>query len=225
MESRIKEIFLNLGADLCGIASISRFTDTPAGFHPTDVYVECKSVIVFAKSIPKGTAYVSPRIVYNKANDINAGELDRISFLASIEIEKLGGIAVPIPSDGPYEYWDNEKMEARGIISMKHAAVLAGLGSLGKSTLLLTKKYGNLVSIGAVLTNLDLISDPLSDDLCISGCRLCLDSCPPKALDGKTANQKLCREYAYDTTKRGFSTVNCNKCRVVCPKTLGILDK
>jgi hypothetical protein len=53
--------------------------------------------------------------------------LDIIAYLASNEIEKTyHGIAVPIPSDGPYDYWDEKNLEGRGIISIKHAAILAG---------------------------------------------------------------------------------------------------
>ena len=64
MKKQIKEIILNKGADLCGIANIDRFIDTPAGFHPLDIYKDCKSVIVFGKRLPKGLAYVNPRIMY-----------------------------------------------------------------------------------------------------------------------------------------------------------------
>lgn len=108
MKEKIKKIIQKLGADICGIANIERFASTPSGFHPTDIYKNCKSVIVFAKSMPKGLAYVSPRIVYMKATDINLDEIDHISYLASIEIEKLGGIAVPLPCDSPYDYWDSD---------------------------------------------------------------------------------------------------------------------
>ena len=120
-------------------------------------------------------------------------------------------------SDGPYEYWDAEKLEGRGLLSMKHAAVQAGIGTLGKNTLLLNSHYGNRLSIGAVLTDLDLPSDPLAEEICINGCQLCLDSCPVKALDGQTANQKLCRQHSYATNARGYEVVTCNTCRVVCP--------
>ncbi|MDP4088556.1 MAG: epoxyqueuosine reductase [Bacillota bacterium] len=224
MEERVKSIFLELGADLCGIANVDRFSGAPAGFNPTDIYSECKSVIVFARRMPRGTACVNPRIVYNKANDMNLEELDRIGFAASIEVEKLGCTAVPVPSDSPYEYWDSDKMEGRGILSMRHAALLAGLGSLGKNTLLINKKYGNMINIGAVLTTLDLKSDPLSEEMCISSCRLCLNSCPQKALDAQTVNQKLCRQYAYGSNKRGYSVCNCNSCRIVCPRAFGLRE-
>lgn len=221
MEKKVKEILGHLGADLCGIAKIERFADAPSGFHPADIYANCKSVIVFAKIMPKGLTHVNPRIVYINANDVSKCELDRISYMAAIEIEKLGATVVPMPSDSPYDYWDSEKLEGRGLISMRHAAMLAGLGSIGKNTLLINKSLGNMINLGAVLTDLDLRSDPLSEDLCIYDCRLCLDSCPQKALDGVTVNQKLCREYTYGNNGRGFSVCNCNKCRVVCPKSKG----
>ena len=58
-EEQIKRIILNKGADLCGIANIDRFFDTPSGFSPLDIYDASKSVIVFAKKLPKGFAYVN----------------------------------------------------------------------------------------------------------------------------------------------------------------------
>lgn len=221
MEDKIKEVLVSLGADICGIANIERFKGAPPGFHPKDIYKDCKSIIVFARSMPKGLAFVDPRIVYNKATDLNLEDLDRISFLAASAIEKLGGIAVPMPSDTPYEYWDSENLEGRGLISMRHAALLAGIGSMGKNTLIINKKYGNMINIGAVLTDLDLKPDPISEEICIDGCRLCLDNCPQKALNGHTVNQKLCREFTYSSNKRGYGVCNCNRCRVVCPKNFG----
>lgn len=221
MEKKIKQILMELGADICGIANVDKFIDAPTGFHPRDIYRDCKSVIVFAKAMPKGLLHVSPRIVYNKANDTNLNELDRISFLASTEIEKLGAVVVPLPSDSPYEYWDADNLEGRGLLSMRHAALLAGIGSMGKNTLIIHKKYGNMISIAALLTDLDLSSDPPSKELCIPDCQVCLNSCPSKALNGKTVNQKDCREYTYHTNKRGFSVINCNTCRVSCPMASG----
>jgi len=221
-EEQIKGIILNKGADICGIANIDRFSNTPVGFHPTDIYKACKSVIVFAKQLPKGLAYVNPRIIYKHANELNVSDVDRITYEASIEIEQLDCIAVPLPCDGPYEYWETDNLKGKALLSMRHAAVLAGLGSLGKNTLFINKHYGNFLTLGAILTDLDLKSDPLSEELCIENCRLCLDNCPTKALDGKTANQKLCRPHTYITHEKGFTMTNCNKCRTICPRKFGI---
>ncbi len=222
VKERIKEIILNLGADICGIANIDRFAEAPKGFHPTDVYAGCKAVVVFAKALPKGISLVSPRIIYKHFNYLAPDILDRIAYDAALEIEREShGFAVPIPADGPYDYWDADKLEGRGTISMKHAAVLAGLGTLGKNTLLINSEYGNMLSIGAVLVDLDLESDPLAEELCIKECRLCLDSCAVKALDGHSANQALCRPHTYAENARGFEVVLCNQCRVVCPRRFG----
>jgi len=222
VKNKIKEVFINLGAEVCGVANIDLFSDAPKGFHPIDVYYDCKSVIVFAKKIPNGLAYVSPRIIYQHFNNLSPVEVDRIAYLASIEIEKTyNGIAVPVPSDGPYDYWDAKNLEGRGIISMKHAAVLAGIGTLGKNTLLLNSQYGNMLTIGAVLTNLNLPSDKPADNICIKQCSLCVDNCPVNAIDEHGVNQKLCRNCAYAINERGFDVVNCNKCRIICPMAFG----
>lgn len=222
MENGIKGFVLGRGADICGIAGIERFGGAPEGFNPRDVYNDCKSVIVFAKRLPKGLALVSPRVIYNHAAEVNVRELDRIALETAVEIERMGGVAVPLPSDGPYDYWDSGTLTGKGLISMRHAAKAAGLGSLGKNTLLINKTYGNMLNIGAVLCSLELKSDELSEELCVKGCRRCLDACPAGALDGVSADQSRCRPHTYGENGRGFSIVNCNRCRVVCPGAFGV---
>jgi len=223
MEDQIKNLLLDLGADVCGIANIDRFADAPAGFHPRDLFPGCKSVIVFGIALSKGLFVADQTLVYGHFNDSLCPEVDQIAHKAAKKIEDLfGGYAIPLPSDGPYEYWDAEKMEGRGLLSMKHAAVLAGLGCLGKSTLLLNKRYGNMLVLGAVLTDLNLASDPLADSICLEDCSLCINSCPAQALDGKQVIQAKCRPNTYATNDRGFGVVKCNKCRGVCPMRFGV---
>lgn len=222
MKEQIKEFVLGMGADVCGVANIDRFSDAPKGFHPRDIFPDCRSVIVFGIALPKGLAKVESRLVYGHFNYAACPEIDWIANKTAKEIERVwGGCAVPMPSDGPYEYWDAEKLEGRGLISMKHAAVLAGLGIMGKSTLLINEKYGNMLVLGVILTDIDLASDPLAESLCIEGCNLCIRNCPSKALDGNRADQSRCRPNTYGTNARGFDTVNCNKCRTVCPMRFG----
>jgi epoxyqueuosine reductase QueG len=221
VKNRIKEYILSLGADECGVANIDRFSEAPACFHPGDILPDCKSVIVFGIALPKGLTQVGS-MIYGHFNYGTCTDVDRIAFKASKEIERLyGGHAVPIPSDGPYEYWDADELEGRGLISMKHAAVLAGLGALGKSTLLLNKKYGNLLILGVILTTLDLDSDPIAENICIESCSLCIQNCPSQALNGERVNQSKCRLNTYGTNARGFDIVKCNKCRAICPVRFG----
>ncbi len=217
MKETIRSLVLSKGADDCGFAHIDAFSGAPEGFHPADIYKDCRSVVVFVKRLAAGLKKVSPRIVYHHANMQETNELDRIAREASICIEDLGGVAVPMPCDAPYEYWDAEHKEGRGLLSMRHAAQLAGLGSLGKNTLLIHKRFGNMVNIGMLLTSFDLASDPPTQPLCIEGCTLCIKACPSQALGGASVTQKRCREYAYSTNDKGFSVCTCNTCRVICP--------
>lgn len=222
MENRIKEIVLSLGTDVCGIANIDRFTDTPYGFSPTDIYADCKSIIAFGIALPKGLTQVDPRIIYGHFNNMSCSQVDEVSFRAAKIFEnEFGCYAVSIPCDSPYDFWDEENKEGRGLISMKHAAVLAGVGTLGKNTLLLNNKFGNLLTIGAILTNLDMKSDELCESICITKCNKCVDSCPVSAIENGSVNQKLCRNNTYGKNKRGFDVVYCNTCRNVCPMRYG----
>lgn len=222
MKEKIKEIILSLGADVCGIANIDRFTDTPQGFSPTDIFEDCKSVIVFGIALPKGLIQVDPRIIYGHFNNCSCQRVDTISFsVAKIIEKKFNCYAVSIPCDGPYDFWDEDNIEGRGLISMKHAAVLAGVGTLGKSTLLINSKFGNLLTIGAILTNLNMQSDELCESICIAECKKCIDSCPVGAIEDGNVNQKLCRNNTYNKNRRGFDIVNCNNCRNVCPIRYG----
>lgn len=222
MEKYIKEIAYQYGADVCGIGSIDRFENAPTGYSPLDLLPQCKSVIAVGIALPKGLYEVAPRLIYGHFNAEICTVLDTLELKLAKDIEKkYSCIAVPIPCDSPNEYWDAENMTAKGLISMKHTAVLCGLGSIGKSSLLINSEYGNRLIIGAVLTDLELTPDSIQPDLCIPGCRKCIDSCPAQAIAGGSVDQKRCRQNTYGKTARGFDTVDCNNCRTVCPMRFG----
>ncbi|AEV67410.1 epoxyqueuosine reductase [Acetivibrio clariflavus] len=223
MKRAIKELAYQLGADVCGVGSIDRFENAPTGFSPLDLFDKCKSVIALGVALPKALYEVSPRLLYGHFNSKICSILDDIELKFAKELEKrYNCLAVPVPCDTPYEYWDAENMTAKGLISMSHTAVLCGLGSIGKSSLLINPEYGNRLTIGTVLTDLELESDDLQPDLCIDGCSKCIDNCPVQAIADKRVNQKLCRQNIFGKTARGFDTVNCNKCRTKCPMRFGI---
>jgi epoxyqueuosine reductase QueG len=135
----------------------------------------------------------------------------------AINVEEQGYKAIPIPSNEPYEYWDSENNHSRGILSLKHAAEACGLGHIGKNTLLINEKYGNRLYLGAVLTNIELTSDPLAQNLCYEKCDICLKACPEAALDGITINQKKCRKSCGSSTPGGGFIYSCFTCRKICP--------
>jgi epoxyqueuosine reductase QueG len=135
----------------------------------------------------------------------------------------MGIEAVPIPSDEPYEHWEHERSYGRAVLSLRHAGHLAGLGVLGRNTLLMNEDYGNMVWLGAILIDIELEGDPLADyEGCPPHCDICIDTCPAGALDGKTVTQELCRPAMFHRTGKGHMLYKCYLCRRVCPYALGI---
>lgn len=219
----IKEFVTSLGADLCGVSPIDRFSKAPEGFHPTDIYDACKSVIVFARRLPSKSLSVSNCVPYTFVNSVMTQEVDRLTLEIALRLEGLGLGSVPVPSDDPYEHWEPNRSYGRAILSLRHAGYLAGLGILGKNTLLINKDYGNMIQIGAVLVDAELDGDPIAIyEACLSGCQLCIDSCPEKALDGESVNQQLCRPRSNFRTEKGYILKKCSLCRSICPTALGM---
>jgi len=213
----IKEFVLSNGADKCGLATVERFAEAPKGFHPTDIYIDCQSVIVFLKQMPTEIILASNPVAYTHAAYLLYSDLDRLGLELSRFMQKNDAHGIPIPADTPYLYWDEKNKRGQGILSLRHSAYLAGLGFLGRNTLLINEELGNMVYIGAVLTNATLESDPLIRNFnCPSKCRICLDACPLSALDGVIVSQKLCRQISCYQNERGFDIYDCNKCRKAC---------
>ena len=219
----IKKMPIQMGADICGIAPLFRFEDAPKGFHPRDIYPDCKSVIVFAANFPLSTLQAQTNSPYTLVRNFMVQKLDLISFNLSNELEKDGITSVPIPSADPYDYWDSERNHGKGILSLKHAGSLAGLGKIGKNTLLINDRYGNMIWLGAILVSVELEPDPIAPyESCPKKCTVCIKLCPQNALDGTTINQKLCRERSTSCTDGGGWVLSCNICRKSCPNHDGI---
>jgi len=221
--STVKEIIHGLGADLCGIAGVASFDDAPEGHRPRDIYSECLSIVVFALRWPRGAVLSGHCIPYTFAKSIINQKCDFLTIDVANALETEGANCVPLPPDSPYDYWDSLLLRGEGTLSMRHAALKAGLGVLGKNSLLINDRFGNMVQIGAVLLDIELTPDqPATYVACPEGCSICLESCPQKALANGTVSQKLCRPISNVTNERGFVINRCNTCRTVCPSRFGI---
>ncbi len=222
---KLKEFAAAAGAHGCGIASINRFGAAPKGFSPADVYSGCKSVVVMYRSMPRGSLAAENLICYSHTAYKMYEEMERLSMEVIRYCESEGALAMLIPPDVPYLYWDAENMHGRGIISLKHAAVQAGLGIMGRSTIFITPEYGNMVYLGAVLLDTELEADPLMTDFdCPPGCTRCMDVCPQQAIYDGIVDQKLCRPNSNFQNERGFDLYTCNKCRGECPLRFGRVE-
>lgn len=81
-------------------------------------------------------------------------------------------------------------------IPLKTAAVVCGLGSQGKNTLLITPIYGPRVRLVSVLTSAELeLDEPFMENLC-GDCEKCISACPTKALEPYKIKINRCLTYA-----------------------------
>ena len=220
---KIKEIAFRNGVDLFGIASVDRFNSAPKGFHPKDIYQKTESIVAFAIKLPKETLFIDNPIPFTHVNTLAMQKMDLITFNISAELDNLGVKNILIPSDDPYLFWDSVKQEGRAILSLRHVGYLAGLGKLGRNNLLINKKYGNMIQLGALLIGEKYVPDSLAEyEVCPPKCNICIDNCPQQALTGETVIQKKCRLLSNYKTEKGYIIKKCFECRRSCPSALGI---
>ena len=102
---------------------------------------------------------------------------------------------------------------------------LAGLGWIGKNSMLISPKFGSYFLIGGFLTNLDLKPDkPFVYDFC-GKCNRCIISCPTGAiLEGRIIDSRKCISYWTIEYKGDSIPVDtkgwifgCDICQEVCP--------
>jgi epoxyqueuosine reductase len=117
------------------------------------------------------------------------------AYLMARHVEtKYGKKAAPVLFSYPLNMGPGV-MGMIGDLSLRHAAVAAGLGVFGRHNLVIHPKFGSRIVFTAVLTQLPLDSDPpVTEELCNS-CGICVDACPAKALDeeGRTDQMKCLR--------------------------------
>jgi len=145
----IKAKARELGADLIGIADGTRLNTA----HITQL--DGGRAIVLAKRLNDGVARIrrwdDRHKYYN--DELALTHLEETSLELVYWLEDCGYPAVIVPPThvDPSEYRDQPKEHLAPMLSLPHAAVEAGLGTLGLNLQLLTPQYGPRVILTAVL--------------------------------------------------------------------------
>ena len=183
----IRSYTLQLGADVVGFAAIEDYRSLRSP-TPESILPGVRSIIVIGYRETHGAVESdSPRI--SMGSRMGGMELSlKNNYQLSRHMElSYGCKAAPISFSYPLDMTPGANGLV-GDVSMRHAAVAAGLGVFGRHNLVIHPRYGTRITFTAVLTDMPMSSDPPAEEgLCLH-CNLCVEGCPAKALDeeGKT---------------------------------------
>lgn len=98
----------------------------------------------------------------------------------------------------------------------KKIAILAGMGWIGKSNLLVTQEYGSALCMCSVLTNAPFLTEnmPIIMPKC-GECTVCKDICPAGSIHGSKWEIGMDRDLIVDV----YHCEGCLKCFANCPWT------
>lgn len=201
--AEIKDKAKALGADLVGIADGEVMNQNPPDpadpRRPIDITaLDYKRVIVLAKHLNNGVARIIPwgdrTKFYN--DELALSALEETSLELVYWLEELGYPAIIVPPThvDPWRYNDDPKAHMSTLISLPHAAVEAGLGTLGLNRQLLTPEFGPRVILTAVMASLDVEPDQQHNESLCHGpsCGRCLSVCPADAVGHWSRDWEAC---------------------------------
>jgi epoxyqueuosine reductase len=187
--------FREQGIDLFSEVNLDNLSEvdrsTVVQFFPS-----AQSVIVFGREVPV-PVYRSPPKEKTRGMLRIAEALDAtaVRLAAHLEVEQVP--AMPVPLYLPVTITGGK---VQGIVRLKHVAAAAGLGSLGRNTLLFNTRFGPRLLLSGVVSGSRVQefrqagtdAGSTKDPAC-KGCGRCISLCPGGALGAEGADAFRCR--------------------------------
>ena len=217
LQNQLKSLSKTLGADIIGFCALPQpaLQSAPDLRYAVSIGVKLSDAVL--QTIDNAPSFMYFQH-YRTANSL----LDNAAFRLARFLEENGFSAFPIAAsqslgkNNPY----------RGVLPHKTAAVLSGLGFVGKSGLFLSTEYGSKVRLATILTNAPLHNElPVIENGC-GDCQICQKACPAGAIFGTKPTTDGERNYDPEKCSRymkeHFQDVGrgsvCGVCIKVCPK-------
>jgi epoxyqueuosine reductase QueG len=188
----VRKAALGAGADLVGVAPVSRFDNAPPQYHPRTIFPQTRSVVAVAVRHARGTLKTAEEGTYFQAyvcdsywylNEVVAPQVLRAAVLA-LEDKGYTGVPVhnPFRSHVGRQLREDQAWGPDGMVSLRLVGVAAGLGELGHSKVLLTPQFGPRQRVFAVFTDAELEPTPLFTGSICDGCVACARECEAGAI-------------------------------------------
>lgn len=134
-----------------------------------------------------------------------------------------------------FDYIKSLHPEVKGRVFVDSAPVLdrawarqAGLGWIGKNSMLISRTAGSFVFIGEIILNLELEYNSVPESDFCGSCTRCLEACPTQAiLEGRTIDSEKCISYQTIENREEIPieiqeklmgrVFGCDICQDVCP--------
>jgi epoxyqueuosine reductase len=245
-----------IGFDLCGIVRADRFPELERmdewlarGYAGEMKYLQdprrrnfrsfkkdMRSVIVCALNYNTKFAYSTEAVSFQDSRSVRPprGWISRYAWGNDYH-EVLSNMLSSLVAELRCRFGDECDAHAyvdTGPIHERVLAKYAGLGWIGKNTLLLNQQLGSWLFLGAILSSLELEPSLRSGaappaDLC-GTCRKCLDACPTKAfVQPYVMDARRCISYLNIELRdsipeefreaMGWHVFGCDICQEVCP--------
>ena len=219
----IQEMKQKLDVDLIGVARFDDSAPKELIESAQKLLLGTKSVVVFGKEVygeivdllgpskEEGTAepgaLIKPHAAYLY------GRLTRAVYDTAKILREEGYRTLPLPPTNT----PTDQRSLVAIFSYKHAAVAAGLGVMGRHSMLITREFGPRVRLGCLLTQAPLEPTPVPEEKYCKDCGACITACPSGALqkapEGElyAINKFACRTYR-------STGLACSMCLKTCSK-------
>lgn len=221
-ERQLLETLSTLEVDVVGIVPVSGIADSRLHDQVLGLLPGAKSVVALASEIYpeildhsfplKEMGEASPRDMLVPHMDYLNNRLTKSAYDLSRTIRRQGLKALPMPAAN----YPTDQRFLFSVLSYKHAAEAAGLGSIGWHSLVMSAQFGPRLRLACVLTEAELPPSSQAGDSLCDGCGQCIKACPAHALQEPNKGEAYSiNKFACSVFRAGAGP--CSECMRVCP--------